>query len=127
MITAIATTKAPQAIGPYSQAVIVDGFVFASGQIALDPQTGNLVGESVAAQTEQIFSNIQALLSAAGSDLDHVVKTTCFLTSIDEFSAFNEVYGRYFTTHLPARSAVGVAGLPKGACVEVEVIAQVIA
>lgn len=124
MITTIATSQAPQAIGPYSQAVVVDGFVFASGQIALDPQTGEMVGDTVAAQTEQIFSNIQGLLQAAGSDLEHVVKTTCFLASIDDFAAFNEVYGRYFTTHLPARSALGVAGLPKGALVEVEVIAK---
>lgn len=124
MITTIATSDAPQAIGPYSQAVVVDGLVFASGQIALNPQTGEMVGDTVEAQTEQIFSNIQGLLQAAGSDLDHVVKTTCFLASIDDFAAFNEVYGRYFTTHLPARSALGVAGLPKGALVEVEVIAK---
>lgn len=127
MIATVTTPDAPQAIGPYSQAVTIDSFVFASGQIALDPQTGALVGETIEEQTEQVFSNIQALLQAAGSDLDHVIKTTCFLTSIDEFAAFNEVYGRYFTSHLPARSAVGVAELPKGALVEVEVIAQVIA
>lgn len=124
MIATIATPDAPQAIGPYSQAVVADGFVFASGQIALDPKTGEMVGDTVEAQTEQIFSNIQALLQAAGSDLEHVIKTTCFLASIEEFAAFNEVYGRYFKTHLPARSALGVAGLPKGALVEVEVIAK---
>lgn len=124
MIATIATPDAPQAIGPYSQAVVADGFVFASGQIALDPKTGEMVGDTVEAQTEQIFSNVQALLQAAGSDLEHVIKTTCFLASIEEFAAFNEVYGRYFKTHLPARSAVGVAGLPKGALVEVEVIAK---
>lgn len=83
-----------------------------------------MVGDTVEAQTEQIFSNVQALLQAAGSDLEHVIKTTCFLVSIEEFAAFNEVYGRYFKTHLPARSALGVAGLPKGALVEVEVIAK---
>lgn len=126
MIQTIATPHAPQAIGPYSQARVVNGLVFASGQIALDPKTGEVVGESVEAQTEQVLSNVAALLQAAGSDLDHVIKTTCFLASIDDFAAFNEVYGRYFTTELPARSAVGVAGLPKGALVEVEVIAQVI-
>lgn len=126
MIQTIATPCAPQAIGPYSQARVVNGLVFASGQIALDPKTGEVVGESVEAQTEQVLSNVAALLQAAGSDLDHVIKTTCFLASIDDFAAFNEVYGRYFTTELPARSAVGVAGLPKGALVEVEVIAQVI-
>lgn len=124
MIATIATPDAPQAIGSYSQAVVADGFVFASGQIALDPKTGEMVGDTVEAQTEQIFSNIQALLQAAGSDLEHVIKTTCFLASIEEFAAFNEVYGRYFKTHLPARSALGVAGLPKGALVEVEVIAK---
>lgn len=124
MIATIATPDAPQAIGPYSQAVVADGFVFASGQIALDPKTGEMVGDTVEAQTEQIFSNVQALLQAAGSDLEHVIKTTCFLASIEEFAAFNEVYGRYFKTHFPARSALGVAGLPKGALVEVEVIAK---
>lgn len=124
MIATIAAPDAPQAIGPYSQAVVADGFVFASGQIALDPKTGEMVGDTVEAQTEQIFSNVQALLQAAGSDLEHVIKTTCFLASIEEFAAFNEVYGRYFKTHLPARSALGVAGLPKGALVEVEVIAK---
>lgn len=124
MIATIATPDAPQAIGPYSQAVVAGGFVFASGQIALDPKTGEIVGDTVEAQTEQIFSNVQALLQAAGSDLEHVIKTTCFLASIEEFAAFNEVYGRYFKTHLPARSALGVAGLPKGALVEVEVIAK---
>ena len=124
MIATVATPDAPQAIGPYSQAVVADGFVFASGQIALDPKTGEMVGDTVEAQTEQIFSNVQALLQAAGSDLEHVIKTTCFLASIEEFAAFNEVYGRYFKTHLPARSALGVAGLPKGALVEVEVIAK---
>lgn len=124
MIATIATPDAPQAIGPYSQAVVADGFVFASGQIALDPKTGEMVGDTVEAQTEQIFSNVQALLQAAGSDLEHVIKTTCFLASIEESAAFNEVYGRYFKTHLPARSALGVAGLPKGALVEVEVIAK---
>lgn len=124
MIATIATPDAPQAIGPYSQAVVADGFVFASGQIALDPKTGEMVGDTVEAQTEQIFSNVQALLQAAGSDLEHVIKTTCLLASIEEFAAFNEVYGRYFKTHLPARSALGVAGLPKGALVEVEVIAK---
>lgn len=124
MIATIATPDAPQAIGPYSQAVVADGFVFASGQIALDPKTGEMVGDTVEAQTEQIFSNVQALLQAAGSDLEHVIKTTCFLVSIEEFAAFNEVYGRYFKTHLPARSALGVAGLPKGALAEVEVIAK---
>lgn len=124
MIATIATPGAPQAIGPYSQAVVAGGFVFASGQIALDPKTGEMVGDTVEAQTEQIFSNVQALLQAAGSDLEHVIKTTCFLASIEEFAAFNEVYGRYFKTHLPARSALGVAGLPKGALVEVEVIAK---
>lgn len=119
----IRTDKAPKAIGPYSQGIIVNGMLFASGQIALDPDTGELVGHTIQEQTEQVMKNIEGLLEAAGIDFDHVVKTTCFLENINDFTAFNEVYARSFTTHLPARSAVGVAALPKGALVEVEIIA----
>lgn len=121
----ISTEKAPAAIGPYAQGNIVGGLLFASGQIALDPQTGELVGSSVEEQTEQVMKNVGALLEAAGTDFDHVVKTTCFLENIDDFAAFNEVYARSFGDNLPARSAVGVDKLPKGALVEVEVIAEV--
>lgn len=121
----ISTEKAPAAIGPYAQGNIVGGLLFASGQIALDPQTGELVGSSVEEQTEQVMKNVGALLEAAGTDFDHVVKTTCFLENIDDFAAFNEVYARSFGDSLPARSAVGVDKLPKGALVEVEVIAEV--
>ena len=119
----ISTNEAPAAIGPYSQGMIVGNMLFASGQIPLDPATGDMVGETVQEQAEQVMKNITGLLKAAGTDLDHVVKTTCFLADIGDFADFNEVYARDFTGNLPARSAVGVAGLPKGALVEVEVIA----
>ena len=119
----ISTNEAPAAIGPYSQGMIVGNMLFASGQIPLDPATGDMVGETVQEQAEQVMKNITGLLKAAGTDIDHVVKTTCFLADIGDFADFNEVYARYFTGNLPARSAVGVAGLPKGALIEVEVIA----
>lgn len=118
----VSTTNAPAAIGPYSQGVKANGFLFASGQIALDPKTGEMVGTTIEEQSEQVMKNISGLLESVDASFDSVVKTTCFLKNIDDFAAFNEVYGRYFTNHLPARSAVGVAGLPKGALVEVEVI-----
>ncbi|MFC4652140.1 RidA family protein [Lactococcus nasutitermitis] len=121
----IATPKAPAAIGPYVQGKIVNGLLFASGQIALDPATGELVGTTIEEQTEQVMKNIKALLEAAGTDIDHVVKATCFLSNIAEFAQFNVVYAEAFNTEFPARSAVGVAGLPKSALVEVEVIAAV--
>ena len=121
----IHTDQAPAAIGPYVQGNIVGGLLFASGQIALDPATGNLVGSTIEEQTEQVMKNIAALLEAAGTDFDHVVKTTCFLADINDFATFNAVYAQSFGEQRPARSAVGVAGLPKGALVEVEVIANV--
>lgn len=121
----ISTDKAPAAIGPYSQGVVVNGMLFASGQIALDPNTGEMVGESIQEQTEQVMRNISGLLEAAGTDFDHVIKTTCFLDDINDFSSFNEIYGRFFKDKLPARSAIGVDALPKGALIEVEVIALV--
>lgn len=121
----ITTDAAPAAIGPYSQGMIANGMLFASGQIALDPETGEMVGATIEEQTEQVMRNVSALLEAAGTDADRVVKTTCFLADINDFAAFNEVYGRSFTGNPPARSAVGVAALPKGALVEVEVIASV--
>jgi len=119
----VATTQAPAAIGPYSQAIRTDGFVFASGQIALDPASGQLTGEDVRAQTRQVMANVRAVLEAAGTSLANVVKTTVFLTSMANFAAMNEVYGEYFTQIPPARSTVAVAELPRGALVEVEVIA----
>ena len=119
----IATEAAPGAIGPYVQGKIVGNLLFASGQIALDPVSGELVGSTIEAQTKQVMQNIAGLLQAADSDFDHVVKTTCFLSHIEDFAKFNAVYAQAFGSEFPARSAVGVAGLPKGALVEVEVIA----
>lgn len=121
----IATKNAPAAIGPYVQGNIVGNLLFASGQIPLDPATGEMVGETIEEQAAQVMKNVAALLEAAGTDFDHVVKTTCFLDDMDDFAAFNEVYARSFSGHLPARSAVAVEKLPKGALVEVEVIAVV--
>lgn len=121
----ISTEKAPAAIGPYSQGVVVNGLLFASGQIALSPETGELVGSTIEEQAEQVMKNVGALLAAAGTDFDHVVKTTCFLEDISDFVKFNAVYAKSFGQKLPARSAVGIDKLPKGALVEVEVIAFV--
>ena len=123
----IATTSAPAAIGPYVQGTIVNGLLFASGQIALDPKTGELVGTTIQEKTAQVMKNIAALLEAAGSDFDHVVKTTCFLDDMDDFVPFNKEYAKSFGDTRPARSAVAVEKLPKGALVEVEVIAEVCA
>ena len=120
----IATTNAPAAVGPYSQAIKLNDLLFCSGQIALDPATGALVGSDVKTQTEQVMKNISAVLAAAGASFDDVVKTTCFLTDINDFAEFNQIYGQYFTGK-PARSCVAVSALPKGAVVEVEVIAEV--
>ena len=121
----ISTEKAPAAIGPYSQGVVVNGLLFASGQIALSPETGELVGSTIEEQAEQVMNNVGALLTAAGTDFDHVVKTTCFLEDIADFAKFNAVYAKSFGEKLPARSAVGIDKLPKGALIEVEVIASV--
>jgi 2-iminobutanoate/2-iminopropanoate deaminase len=121
----ISTDSAPAAIGPYSQAVIVDGLLFASGQIPLSPETGAVVSGGIKEQTVQIMKNIGAVLKAAESDFSHVVKTTCFLTNMDDFAAFNEVYSQYFTADKPARSCVAVSALPRGVLVEVEVIAKI--
>lgn len=121
----ISTEKAPAAIGPYSQGVVVNGLLFASGQIALSPETGELVGSTIEEQAEQVMKNVRALLTAAGTDFDHVVKTTCFLEDIADFAKFNAVYAKSFGEKLPARSAVGIDKLPKGALIEVEVIASV--
>ena len=117
----IATEKAPGAIGPYSQAYEVNGVIYTSGQIPVDPATGN-IAEEIAAQAEQSCKNVGAILEAAGSGYDKVVKTTCFLAEIADFAAFNEVYAKYFTSK-PARSCVAVKDLPKGVLCEVEAIA----
>ena len=118
------SNEAPKAIGPYSQGIKAGGFVFVSGQVALDPATGALVGTDVAAQTERVLQNLQAVVEAAGSDLDRVVKTTVYLRSMADFAAMNEVYKRYFKNEPPARATVAVAGLPKDALVEIDVIAE---
>lgn len=117
------TPNAPAAIGPYTQAKIVGGMVYSSGQIAIVPATGNLAEGGIEAQTKQVCENLKAVLAESGSDLTKVVKTTCFLKDIGDFAAFNAVYGEYFTGK-PARSCVGGLSLPKGALVEVEVIAE---
>lgn len=120
----IHTDAAPAAVGPYSQAMVTGGMVYTSGQIALDPATGALVGTDVTSQTHQVMRNLAAVLAAAGTGLDRVVKTTCFLTDIADFAAFNAVYAEYFPNK-PARSCVGVKELPKGAICEVECVAEV--
>ncbi|HOW50793.1 MAG TPA: RidA family protein [bacterium] len=119
----IQTPDAPKAIGPYSQAVWAGDMLFISGQIALDPATGNMVGATAAEQTAQVFKNIGAILKAAGLDFTHVVKMTVLLTDMKEFAAVNEVYAKHFTGDFPARAAYQVVALPKGALVEIETIA----
>ena len=119
----VATDAAPKAIGPYSQAIMSDGLVFTAGQVALDPKSGELVGTTTAQQTEQVFKNLQAVLTAAGTNLDNVVKTTVYLADMADFAQMNEVYAKHFGTHKPARSTVQAAGLPKAARVEIDVIA----
>lgn len=123
-LNVIHTPSAPAAIGPYSQAIAVNGLVYTSGQIAIDPATGSIDAKTIEAQTEQVIANLKAVLEAAGSDLTKVVKTTCFLQSMGDFAAFNTVYEQYFTGK-PARSCVEVSKLPKGALVEIEVTAVI--
>jgi len=122
----VESKAAPSAIGPYSQAIIENGIVYTSGQIPLSPETGEIVGGGVKEQAEQVIKNLKAVLTAAGSDLAHVVKTTCFLTDMRNFSDFNEVYAAHFTGK-PARSCVAALALPKGALVEIEATAAVVA
>ncbi|MCD8306835.1 MAG: Rid family detoxifying hydrolase [Clostridia bacterium] len=119
----VATDKAPAAIGPYSQATIAGSLVFTSGQIPVNPATGNIEAKDIAGQTEQVCKNIAALLDAAGSSIGKVVKTVCFLSDIKDFGAFNAVYETYFTSR-PARSCVAVKDIPKGCLVEIETIAE---
>jgi 2-iminobutanoate/2-iminopropanoate deaminase len=122
----IATPDAPKAIGPYSQAVVAGQLVFCSGQIPLDPKTGEMVGAAdVRAQARQVMENLRAVLSAAGSSFDRVVRTTIFLQDLGDFAPVNEIYGSYFKDAPPARATVQVAGLPKGAMVEIDAIATV--
>lgn len=122
----IHTDKAPAAIGPYVQGKIVGNLLFASGQVPLSPETGQVIGTTIEEQTQQVLKNISAILTEAGTDFDHVVKTTCFLSDIDDFVPFNEVYATAFRSDFPARSAVEVARLPKDVKIEIEVIAELI-
>lgn len=119
----IATPQAPAAIGPYSQAIRASGFIFTAGQIAIDPASGNVVDGDVRQQTERVCENLKAILAAAGTGFDRVVKTTVFLKSMGDFAAMNEVYAKYFTQPSPARSTVEVAGLPRNVLVEIDVVA----
>ena len=119
----IATKDAPQAIGPYSQGIRANGFVFVSGQVAIDPSTQQVISGDVAAQTDRVFKNLSAILKTAGSGLEKVVRSTVFLKNMGDFAAMNEIYGRYFSTAPPARSTVEVARLPRDVLVEIDVIA----
>ena len=121
----ITTDQAPTAVGPYSQAVVLDGWVWTCGQVALDPATGEMVGSDAATQADRALRNIEAILQAAGSGLDQVVRVTLYLTSMDDFGGVNEVYARYFPKAFPARACVEVSGLPLGALVEIDAIARV--
>ncbi|MBA2628282.1 MAG: RidA family protein [Gemmatimonadales bacterium] len=123
----VSTDHAPTAIGPYSQATIVDNFVYTAGQIALDPASGEIIAGGVAEQTTRVFANLRAILAAAGTDLAHVVKTTVFLTDMADFQAMNVIYAEAFGDHRPARSTVAVSGLPRNVIVEIEVIARRVA
>lgn len=124
MIKNISTENAPAAIGPYSQAIVYDKLLFTSGQISLDPKTGNIIGEDICSQTEQVMKNLAAVLSAAGTCFENVIKTTCFLADMGDFAQFNKVYEGYFVSK-PARSCVAVKTLPKNVLVEVELIAEI--
>ena len=124
MATTIHTDAAPAAIGPYSQAIVSGSLVFTSGQIAINPQSGEVEATTIEAQTEQVMKNLGEVLKAAGSSYDKAIKTTCFLQNMSDFAAFNAIYGKFFTGK-PARSCVAAAALPKGVLVEVEVIAEV--
>ena len=121
----VKTSNAPAALGPYSQAIKVGEFVYTSGQIAIDPATGEFIGGGIAEQTERVLKNVAAVLEAAGSSLDQVVKTLVFLADMDDFSAMNEVYGKFFSDAPPARSTVEAARLPKDALIEIEAVALI--
>lgn len=121
----VSTDRAPKAIGPYEQAIKVGDFVYTAGQIPIDPKTGNLVAGGIAEQTRQVLENLKAVLEAAGSSLDKVIKATVFLKNIADFAALNEVYGEYLAKAKPARSTVAVADLPRGALVEIDLVAMI--
>jgi 2-iminobutanoate/2-iminopropanoate deaminase len=123
MKDAVLTDRGPKPIGPYSQAIRANGFLYVSGQVALDPKTGEMAGADIRKQTEQTLENVKGIMEAAGANLHHVVKTTVFLKDLNDFAAMNEVYAKFFTTAPPARSTVQVSRLPKDALVEIEVIA----
>ena len=123
MLKEVKTDKAPAAIGPYSQAIIANNFLYLSGQIPIVPETGEILSGDISQQTEQVIKNITEVLTAGGSDFEHVIKTTCFLRDMKDFAAFNAVYAEYFISR-PARSCVAVSALPKGALVEIEVVAE---
>lgn len=125
MLQAVSSSGAPKAIGPYSQGIVANGLLFTAGQVALDPATGELVAGGITEQTTRTLQNLKAVLTAAGSDFSQVIKTTVFLADMADFADMNEVYGRAFGSHRPARSTVAVAGLPRGARVEIELIATV--
>ena len=122
MIKTVSTDKAPAAVGPYSQALEVNGFVFCSGQIGIDPKTGNLV-DGFENQAKQVLSNLKAVLEEAGSDFEHVVKTTVYIKDMNDYPLFNKVYGEYFNNHKPARATVEVSRLPKDCLIEIEAVA----
>lgn len=124
-IWSVETDKAPAAIGPYSQAITSDGYVFCSGQVAIDPATGELIEGSIAEQTRRCMDNLSAVLAAAGTKMSHVVKTTIYLMDMDDFVEVNDVYAEYFLGNPPARATVGVAALPRGARVEIDCIARI--
>lgn len=124
MLTVVNTSKAPAAIGPYSQGIILNNILFSSGQIPADPETGDIVGSDITAQAEQVMKNIKAILDEAGTGFENVAKTTCFLSNMEDFTAFNKVYENYFVSR-PARSCVAVKTLPKNVLCEVEVIAEI--
>lgn len=120
----IATKKAPKAVGPYSQAIVSNGFIYCSGQIGIDPKTNELV-EGITAQTQQVLQNLSEVLKAGNSGLEKVIKTTVYLADIADYGTMNEIYGQYFTDHKPARAAFAVANLPKDALIEIEVVGEV--
>ena len=124
MLKKLHTSNAPEAIGPYSQAIIYNGILFTSGQIAINPQTGNVESDTIEGQTEQVMKNLSAILNEAGTSFENVIKTTCFLKNMSDFAAFNGIYGQYFTSK-PARSCVAAKELPKDVLVEVELIAAI--
>jgi 2-iminobutanoate/2-iminopropanoate deaminase len=123
MKNVVTTDRGPKPIGPYSQAIKANGFIYLSGQVALDPKTGEITGAEIRQQTERVLENIKGILEAAGGNLHHVIKTTVFLKDMNDFPTMNEIYARYFTSAPPARSTVQVSRLPKDALVEIEVIA----